>query len=196
MKWLVTAFAPFGGAKTNSSLIVLNHLSSLDWQGRVEFHSPVPVEFSLAWDDVRRALNQREDIKGVLALGQAETRARIGLECVALNWIDARIPDNGGHLPVPAPIQEGPDVYWSKIPWQDFALSERCERSYSAGTFVCNTLMYQSLDWAQKDGNLAGFVHIPALESQGDESFAKSPRMTDKSAFEETCRILEYCLSL
>lgn len=195
MKWLVTAFAPFGGAKTNSSAVVLNHLSSFDWQGRVAFHSPVPVEFSLAWDDVRRAIHQHDDIKGLLALGQGETRARLGLECVALNWIDARIADNGGHLPSPAQIQEGPDVYWSGIPWQNFPLSEHTERSYSAGTFVCNTLMYQSLDWALKSEKIAGFVHIPALTSQSMETF-KGPRMDDNVAVQEARRILEYCLTL
>jgi len=196
MKWLVTAFAPFGGAKTNSSMIVMNELAQKDWAGRMEFFGPVPVEFNRAWARVREVLEADGDFAGVLALGQAENRARIGLERVALNWTDARLPDNAGFIPPQAPIQSGPDMYWSNIPWEKLPLSTVVERSYSAGTYVCNTLMYQALDWASARKKRAGFVHLPVLSSQKDPAFDRSPRLDDQVAVEETARLLEFLFTL
>lgn len=196
-KWLVTAFAPFAGATTNSSLIVLNELRKGEWGGRVEFHAPVPVTFADAWKDVRRVLDSSKDWRGVLCLGQAETRSKVCLERVALNWIDARIADNSGETPSCRPVSAGaPDMYWCNIPWEGFEPSPLSERSYSAGTFVCNTLMYQALGWAVPEGKLAGFIHLPVLESQVEKSFEKCPKMRDALAIGEVERILRYVLDL
>lgn len=197
MKWLITAFAPFGGAKSNSSQLVLDQLRRGEWGGRLLFHAPVPVEFNRAWNDICQVLDQAPDIEGVLALGQAETRSRISLERVALNWNDARLPDNAGWLPPQAAIHnQAPDVYWSNIPWQNFELSDLSERSYSAGTYVCNNVMFQALDWAKSRQKKAGFVHIPVLSSQEEPVFAKSPKLSDQAAVEEVSRILEFLLKL
>jgi pyroglutamyl-peptidase len=161
------------------------------------FHAPVPVEFNGAWKNIREILDKSGEVGGVLALGQAETRSRISLERVALNWTDARMPDNAGFVPAQAPIQHhAPNMHWSNIPWENFELSAHCERSYSAGTYVCNSVMFQALDWALAHKKKAGFVHIPVLSSQKDPVFAKSPRLDDQAALEETARILEFVLKL
>ncbi|NJM10460.1 MAG: hypothetical protein HC883_06345 [Bdellovibrionaceae bacterium] len=115
---------------------------------------------------------------------------------MALNWTDARIPDNAGLVPGQAPIQEGAEMYWSNIPWDQFPLSPFVERSYSAGAYVCNTLMYQSLAWALPRGKRAGFVHLPVLSSQKDSVFEKSPRLDDQTAIKEAGRIMEFVLNL
>lgn len=197
MKWLITAFEPFAGARTNSSLILLEKLKNIDWKGRFIFLGPLPVEFKNSWEKVRPTLEANHEIKGLLAFGQAENRAKIGLEQVALNWVDARIPDNSGHLPPMGVVQpDGADLYWSTIPWSGFLLGPHMERSYSAGTYVCNTLMYQSLAWAHPKGKKVGFVHWPVLQSQDEEVFARSPRLDDALALEEAKRILEFLLSL
>ena len=174
MKWLVTAFEPFGGASSNSSLIVLRELERLHWNGNVRFFAPVPVTFVDAWPSVRNALTP--DIGGVLALGQAEGRARICFERVALNFQDARIVDNAGAQPREARVSsDAVEMHWSPIPWPRFSLPQNCELSYSAGTFVCNTLMFHILDWARTHGKLGGFVHIPLVTGQGE--FEGQPRM-------------------
>src|SRR5277367_138686 len=116
MNWLVTAFEPFAQAKSNSSLIAIQELEKLDWQGRVKFHYPVPVTFKGAWLNVRDAIKQFSDIDGVLVLGQAESRSQISLERVALNWIDAGFADNAFDRPAERGIQSGPEIYWSNIP--------------------------------------------------------------------------------
>lgn len=197
MKWLVTAFEPFGGAASNSSLIVLEQLRQRDWGGRVVFMAPVPVQFEKAWSKISETLGSMDECAGVLALGQAESRSRIGLERVALNVNDARMPDNTGYVPVLGPVQPGaPDMYWCNIPWENYSVSALSERSYSAGTYVCNNVMFQSLRWAVAAGKKAGFVHIPVLSSQDEPAFKDCPRIDDQAAVAEVARIVEFVLNL
>lgn len=193
MKWLVTAFEPFAGASSNSSLIVLRELERLDWGGRVKFHAPLPVTFAGAWPAVEPHISP--DIDGVLALGQAEGRTRIGLERVALNFQDARIVDNAGAQPREARVIEGgADMIWCPIPWPSFSLPKNCDLSYSAGTFVCNTLLFQLSQWARSHGKLAGFVHIPLVEEQ--VGFEGLPRLTKSEAVDSLQRTLEFLVAL
>jgi pyroglutamyl-peptidase len=164
MTWLVSAFEPFGGATTNSSLQVLRELEARNSNPRLIFHSPVPVTFKEAWSNLRAKADSVADLSGVLALGQAETRSQICLEYLSVNRIDARIRDNSGELPPLGQIKPGPDVLWSNIPWNRFQLTARTERSYSAGTFVCNALMFELMEWAKVHGKYAGFVHVPPFD--------------------------------
>src|SRR4051794_3014138 len=117
MKWLVSAFEPFGGAQSNSSLIALNQLKQREWNGKAEFFAPIPVTFADAWSVLHKEIAARPGVEGILSLGQVETRGRLRLERVGLNWIDARIADNSGRKPSQAAIQPGPELLWSPIPW-------------------------------------------------------------------------------
>jgi pyroglutamyl-peptidase len=194
MKWLVSAFEPFGGASTNSSLMVLQALRQRDWQGKIEFVESVPVEFGRAWEFLSAQIDP--SIEGVLALGQAETRPRISLERQARNWIEARIEDNRGVRPETGRIKSGLEFHAATIPWERFELSEACALSDSAGAFVCNELMYNLMEWSKASGKPAGFVHVPALVSQAEPSFAAGPRMDDAVATAEVARILEFLVKL
>lgn len=193
MKWLVTAFEPFGGAQSNSSLIAAKALAAMDWQGQVEFYFPVPVQFTTAWTAVRKALSKFPDVTGVLALGQAETRERISLEHVAINWADVHSKDNLGFKPAIGRIEKGPDAIFTTIPWERLEDSPHWVRSYSAGAYVCNTLMYQLL---LHSGKRAGFVHLPALTSQGEPQYEKHPRMADAVAIESLVRVVRFLVDL
>ena len=165
MKWLVTAFEPFGGATDNSSLEVCRQLEALDWGGAVEFFSPLPVIYRRAWPVLLEELKKRPQVGGILALGQAASRPRLSLERLALNWIDSAQADNEGVKPGPGPIGNGPETLWSPLPWERLGDDPAWERSYSAGTFVCNALFYELLNWAGAHRKLAGFVHVPVAVS-------------------------------
>ncbi len=194
---LVTAFEPFDGAATNASLILLEKLKQQDWQGRVVFFGPVPVSFDEAWPLIQQEMANYPNIEGVLALGQAEGRKNISLERVALNWKNASIPDNTGAQPKNKRVIAGaPDALSSTFPWQKLGDSPDWQKSYSAGTYVCNTLMYQLLDWSQREGKIAGFVHVPLLASQtADKHFeAETPRMKDEMAVAALSRVIDFSL--
>lgn len=194
---LITAFEPFDGAATNASLILLEKLKQQDWQGRVVFFGPVPVSFDEAWPLIQKEMANYPNLEGVLALGQAEGRKNISLERVALNWKNASIPDNTGAQPRNARvIVDAPDALSTTFPWQKLGDSPDWQKSYSAGTYVCNTLMYQLLDWSQRDDKIAGFVHVPLLASQSrDKHFdAETPRMDDKAAVAAMTRVIDFSL--
>jgi pyroglutamyl-peptidase len=157
--WLISAFEPFGDLSTNSSQTALAHLQSQDWGGRVRFAESLPVTFAEAWPSLRAQIRPGENI---LALGQAESRSRLSLETLALNWADSRHPDNAGVIKPLGPLHpQATQMQWSDIPWKDFPLTVQVERSYSAGTYVCNALYFDLLKWAKEQNALAGFVHVP-----------------------------------
>jgi pyroglutamyl-peptidase len=192
MKWLVSCFEPFESAKSNSSAIVCSELRKLDLPD-IQFVEPLPVTFADCWPRLQAQIGE---VDGILALGQAEGRRRISLECIGLNWIDARIPDNNGEQPRLVKVSEGPEVLWSQIPWDRIGESEVFERSYSAGTFVCNQILYQINKWARNNGKLGGFVHIPVLASQTEVQLGNSPKMEDRVAVEGLATILRFLTEL
>ena len=195
---LVTAFEPFDGAPTNASLILLEKLKQLDWDGRVIFLGPVAVSFEDAWPTVKREMDKHPGLQGVIALGQAEGRDNISLERLALNWVETRTPDNDNFVPKKGKLDKnGPEVIWSGFPWQEMETSKLWSRSYSAGTYVCNALMYSLTDWAQQEGKTAGFVHVPLVKSQfgkGADFTVLVPHMEDEVALSGLCRMIEFAL--
>lgn len=193
---LITAFEPFGGAKTNSSLIMLDELAREDWQGRVAFFGPVPVSFADAWPVIEQELRRYPDIKGVICMGQAEGTSKISLERMALNWVAARTPDNDGAKPHGPVVKDGPQILKAGFPWHEFDQAPEWECSYNAGAYVCNATMFNALAWAKEEGKMAGFIHLPLVESQkGDPGLSEhAPRMKDDIAQKSLARIIQFAL--
>ncbi|PKE34542.1 pyroglutamyl-peptidase I [Macrococcoides caseolyticum] len=112
----------------------------------------------------------------VICVGQAGRRDKISIEQVAINLIEARIPDNAGVQPSGIPIHEdGSNAYFSNLPVKAIVKSIQdheipAEVSYSAGTFVCNELMYQLLYMIQNEfpSIRGGFIHVPFAPEQTD----------------------------
>ncbi len=110
----------------------------------------------------------------VLCSGQAGGRTGLTPERVAINQDDARIPDNDGNQPIDTPIREnGKAAYFSTLPIK--AMVDAIQKaglptsvSNTAGTFVCNHLMYQALYLVDKylPNAKAGFMHIPFMMEQ------------------------------
>ena len=169
---LVTGFEPFGGERTNPSWDVCARLPKQIAGLRVET-ARVPCEFRRSIEVLAEAI-ERHQPKLVILLGQAGGRARIGVERVAINVDDARIADNAGSQPVDEPIAaNGPPAYFSSLPVKAMVQAIRAagipaELSNSAGTYVCNHLMYGVLHFLAASGRKAraGFVHLPYAEEQ------------------------------
>ncbi len=105
----------------------------------------------------------------MICTGLAGGRNGITPEMAAVNLKDARIPDNAGQKPVEEKIiREGPESLLSTLPVRKMKeeLSGNgipCDISYSAGTFVCNEVMYRLLFYMKESGRekKAGFIHVP-----------------------------------
>ena len=110
----------------------------------------------------------------VLCIGQAGGRSSLTPERVAINQDDARIPDNEGNQPIDLPIRpDGASAYFSSLPIKAMVQAIKKEGlpasvSNTAGTFVCNHLMYQALYLVEKKFPQvkAGFMHIPYMMEQ------------------------------
>ena len=180
---LVTGFEPFGGETTNPSWDVCQALPGEIAGLRVE-RLRVPCEFRRAIEVAAGAI-ERTRPSLVVCLGQAGGRALIGVERVAINVDDARIPDNAGAQPVDELVAaNGPPAYFASLPVKAMAAAIRAagvpaEVSNSAGTFFCNHLMYGVLHYLAASGSRAraGFIHVPFSEEQAIEKPA-APSMS------------------
>ena len=170
-KLLLTAFTPFDGERINPALEAVKLVK--DKIGNLEIVKlEVPTVFGKSIDTVREAI-ERERPDFVLSIGQAGGRAEITPERVAINLDDARIPDNEGNQPIDEPIfPDGENAYFSTLPVKAMVEAIREEGipsslSNSAGTFVCNHLMYGVLYYLNKrPGMKAGFIHVPYIPEQ------------------------------
>ena len=170
-KLLLTAFTPFDGERINPALEAVKLLK--DKIGNLEIVKlEVPTVFGKSIDTVREAI-EREKPDFVLSIGQAGGRAEICPERVAINLNDARIPDNEGNQPIDEPVfPDGENAYFSTLPVKAMVEAIRKEGlpsslSNSAGTYVCNHLMYGVLYYLDKRPSIkAGFIHVPYIPEQ------------------------------
>ena len=172
MKILVTGFDPFGGEKVNPALEAVKLLPK-EIHGAEVYWAEIPTVFYQS-AEVLEAEIERYQPDVVLCIGQAGGRASLTPERVAINQDDARIPDNQGNQPIDTPIRlDGQAAYFSTPPIKAMVKAIKEEGlpatvSNTAGTFVCNHLMYQALYLAEKKfpHMRAGFMHIPYMTEQ------------------------------
>ncbi len=169
---LVTGFTPFGGEKINPSWQIVKALPELIERYRVE-KLRVPTEFGKSISLVTKAIDKlKPDI--VLCLGQAGGRAQMSVERVAINVNDARIADNAGAQPIDEAIaDDAPAAYFCTLPVKAMAQAMMdqhipAEVSNTAGTFVCNHLIFGVLHHiaTKRYPIRAGFMHVPFVDSQ------------------------------
>lgn len=172
MRVLITGFDKFGGESINPSSLCVNSLP--DVIDNIEIKK---VTLPTVFKDSSRVLE--ENIKSfspniIICVGQAGGRSKITPERIAINIDDARIPDNIGNSPIDEAIRkDGENAYFSTLPIK--AIVDELNKnnipsaiSNTAGTFVCNHIMYEALYITSKNyPNIkAGFIHIPYIEEQ------------------------------
>ena len=168
----MTGFEPFAGEKTNPSWDVCRQLPEEIAGMRVE-RLRVPCVFRRAIEVAAEAIERTRPAL-VVCLGQAGGRSGLSVERIGINLDDARIPDNAGAQPVDVAVAaNGPPAYFASLPVKAMAAAIRAagvpaEVSNSAGTFVCNHLLYGVLHYLAASGNRAraGFIHVPFSEEQ------------------------------
>lgn len=183
MKILVTGFDPFGGEAVNPAYEAVKLLPD-NIAGAEIVKLEIPTEFERSMELLEEAIG-REMPDAVISVGQAGGRAEITPERVAINLADARIPDNAGNQPVDEPLAaDGPAAYFATLPLKEMVKNVQdrgipCRISYSAGTYVCNSVMYRVLHLAEVSGMgfCAGFIHVPYATQQTVTKPAGTPGM-------------------
>ena len=157
MKLLLTAFDPFGGSSVNPALEAVKLVSDRVGPAQI-IKLEVPTVFGQSIAVVSAAI-EAERPDAVLCIGQAGGRIGLTPERVAINISDASIP--------------GPAAYFSTLPVKSMVKSIRdaglpAALSNTAGTFVCNHLMYGVLHTlaVSYPGVRGGFMHVPFAHSQ------------------------------
>lgn len=171
MKILVTAFEPFGGEQINPALEAVRQMRAPENAELVKL--TVSTAFRTCVETVHAAM-RREAPDAVLCVGQAGGRPGLTVERVAINIDDASIPDNEGERPEDVPVVAGgPAAYFATLPVKSIIADIRkgglpAAVSNTAGTFVCNHLMYGVLHLAACEfpAVRGGFLHVPYLPRQ------------------------------
>ncbi|WP_321387446.1 pyroglutamyl-peptidase I [uncultured Enterococcus sp.] len=172
MRILVTGFDPFGGEPINPALEAVKGLSDTI-NGAEIIKLEIPTVFGKSAEVVKEAiLAHKPDV--VLNIGQAGGRFAPSPERVAINIDDARIPDNEGNQPVDEAIQtDGQPAYFTQLPIKAMVAAMKeagfpAAVSNTAGTFVCNHIMYQVQYMIDKEFPTmkGGFIHVPYIPEQ------------------------------
>lgn len=172
MKILVTGFDPFGGEQVNPAFEAVKLLPDTI-AGAEIIKLEIPTVFSKSGQVVEEGIKKYSpDV--VINVGQAGGRSCVAVEQVAINLAEARIPDNNGEQPINEPIKsDGETAYFTNLPIKAMVQNVRehgfpCHISYSAGTYVCNCVMYQVLYMIhEKYPNIrGGFIHVPFSAEQ------------------------------
>ncbi len=151
---LITGFEPFGGETVNPSWEVVKQLDGMIIRGQQVVAKQLPCVFGEALTVLKAALETYQP-RLTIAVGQAGGRVDITVERVAINVDDARIPDNKGQQPIDEPIvANGPAACFSTLPIKAIVSALRQQGipasvSQTAGTFVCNHVMYGLLHQLQ-----------------------------------------------
>ncbi len=184
MRILVTGFDPFGGEPVNPAFEAVKLLPSAI-AGADIVKLEIPTVFGKCDAVVEAAIeSERPDV--VLSIGQAGGRFDITVERVAVNIADGRIADNEGNQPIDQVIRaEGENAYFATVPVK--AMVERIRAkgipssvSYTAGSYVCNYIMYCVAHSIAKrhPGMRSGFIHVPFMPSQAIGKPVNTPTMS------------------
>ena len=172
MNILVAAFDPFGGEKINPALEAVKSLDDTIGEHQIT-KLEIPTVFHKSKQVIEQELEQ-QNYDAVLVIGQAGGRFELTPERIGINVDDARIPDNEKNQPIDQSIQaEGDAAYFSNMPVKRMveaikAAGVPARLSNTAGTFVCNHILYQlGYIQATRFSNIRfGFIHVPYVPEQ------------------------------
>jgi pyroglutamyl-peptidase len=170
---LITGFEPFAGADDNPSARLVERLNAGSASAASLRAAVLPVSATRMPRVLAELLETfRPDV--VLGLGEARGCPTVRVERVAVNLLDFRVADNDGLEPHNSPVVPGgPPAYFTTLPATELVSAIRaaavpCETSLSAGSYLCNQMLYLALHWAAKSARRprVGFLHLPSLPTQ------------------------------
>jgi pyroglutamyl-peptidase len=170
---LLTGFEPYGGRGKNPAYEVVKKLDGKNINDIKIYGYTLPVVNKGLQEWIKEKITTVEPI-AIIGLGLWPGETMIRLERVGININDYEIADNEGLLIKNQPIANGySEALFSTLPLKDIEsrlLNEGVpvKISNSAGSFLCNAMLYNALRII-KNGGLSivcGFIHLPYLPSQ------------------------------
>ena len=171
---LVTGFKPFANYTVNPSQLIAHALNGSIINNAEIVSVVLPVNFNESVKMTTDAIGYYHPIL-VMSLGLNARAQGIEIEKIGVNL--KRYQKDDGTWSFPQKIDaSGPFLRFSSIPTlnvvrkiQDANISVK--QSYFAGTYICNTLFYQLLEYVSEHNSSRKvvFSHVPLLNSQAQE---------------------------
>lgn len=169
MKILITGFKPFNKDKINPTSMIIKEFNDLNIK---------TLELDVVYNlDAKKIIETIKEYNPnlVLMMGLAGGRKKVMIEYFALNMQSASIPDNSelikNHniIDKNAPLAYATNIDVVKL--KEDVNDDNFDISYHAGTFVCNDVYFQVLDFIYKNNlNIkCGFIHVPYIKEQVSE---------------------------
>jgi len=194
-KLLLTGFEPFLKYAINPTMDVIKYFNNKEVNGYKIVGVILSVDFSKSG---KQLIEKIDEIKpdAIISLGLSGGRFKLKPERIAINCNDGPA-DNTGWKPNGEKIfQDGEDGIFSKLPIEKMVkqltnANLPAEISNTAGTYLCNNVMYHGLYHTKKQEMLipAGFIHIPASHELAIEH-GKIPSWSQ----DELNRAIEICI--
>ncbi len=170
---LVLGFEGYGGRSKNPSEAIVEALDKQTVGSTVVKGVVLPVQFEGLAQRVATLLHKHQP-SVVIAFGLWPGEPVIRLERVGINTADFEIADNAGNLVQNTPVVPNrPDAHLATLPLhaiQDQLLEAGipARLSGTAGTYLCNALMFSLLDHCAQHlpQTRCGFIHVPYLPMQ------------------------------
>ncbi len=160
-------------------------------------------QLPVVWDRAREVIaglvdSEKPDL--IISLGQSG-RPEVTPERVGINVSDAGLGDNDGTVRTDVPIDAGgPVAYWSRLPIKAMVAAMReagvpAKVSNTAGTYLCNHVMYGMLHYLAQKGlpTRAGFIHVPSLPEQAAPNSKGDPSMGIETQVKAIVAAIEAC---
>ena len=177
MSILLTGFEPFDGASVNPSWEAVQRLPETVC-GRPVRRLQLPTVFGKAARLKAEIARVRPEI--VICCGVAGGRTGVTPELVAINYRQARIPDNEGQQFMGVPIDPAGDTaYMTSLPVNAMVDAMKAAGipaylSLSAGAYVCNDVYYALLQCQTEYGHRGLFVHVPNADVADADTAARA----------------------
>ena len=176
-KILITGFEPFGGDLRNPSGESVLELAQPEG---VEIRKLIlPVSWMRAFPEIERVWNEWQPdalLMVGLAGGSSAIRVeRIGINlCGAIKDIDGLYANGSSEVAEERPVIEGErEAFFSTYPAARIlnALQKAeipAKYSFSAGTYICNELLFSALAKGNRESKEMpiGFIHVPYADGQ------------------------------
>ena len=185
-KLLITGFDPFGSNTVNASWSAVEQLPEQLGLFTLRKRMLPTVFGEAAHMVIEEASIWEPDI--ILCIGLAANRNAVTPERIGVNIRDARIADNAGNRATGERIiPDGPAAYFSTVPVEKMAQAIRDAQvsgavSNTAGTFVCNDVLYTLLHHFSGSHTQVGFIHVPGLSEQTQTNMPLDKIVTALSA--------------
>jgi pyroglutamyl-peptidase len=174
---LVTGFEPFANYTVNPSELIAEVLNGTSLGGATVVGVVLPVDFNNSVEMTIHVIEQYHPVL-VIITGLNARSHTIKVEKIGMNL--KRYPNNDGTWSFPRRIDKtGPFFRITLLHTNDIVRKIRdanisVQQSIFAGTYVCNTLFYQMLGYANDQNRTikAGFIHVPLLDSQDPQGMS------------------------